>query len=72
MVIDEWFNAVILVLYDVLQRDKRRSSETREEQIGRVLGKIGPSMFLTSMTEVCAFFLGGYLWLLSISLLFVA
>jgi len=41
-----------------LQRDKRRASETREEQIGRVLGKIGPSMMLTSVTEATAFFLG--------------
>ncbi|KAF6030906.1 NPC1 [Bugula neritina] len=49
----------IFILVNALGRDQRAVSETREEQIGRVLGKIGPSMLLTSLTEVCAFFLGG-------------
>ena len=44
--------------YILYQRDQRRNYETKEQQIGRVLGKIGPSMMLTSFTEVCAFFLG--------------
>ncbi|XP_067952153.1 NPC intracellular cholesterol transporter 1-like [Watersipora subatra] len=48
----------IFILVNALGRDRRLVGESREEQIGRVLGKIGPSMMLTSFTEVCAFFLG--------------
>ncbi|KAM4578085.1 NPC1-like intracellular cholesterol transporter 1 [Fundulus diaphanus] len=40
------------------QRDVRRSGETREEQIGRVLGKVAPSMLLCSLSESVCFFLG--------------
>ena len=42
----------------VLQRDKRQSHECLEDQIGRILGKVGPSMLLTSVSESLAFFLG--------------
>ena len=41
-----------------VQRDKRGPNETLEEQIGRVLGRAGPSMLLTSISESVAFFLG--------------
>lgn len=40
------------------QRDVRRSGEKREEQIGRVLGNVAPSMFLCSLSESVCFFLG--------------
>uniref|UniRef100_A0A3Q2T462 NPC1 like intracellular cholesterol transporter 1 n=1 Tax=Fundulus heteroclitus TaxID=8078 RepID=A0A3Q2T462_FUNHE len=40
------------------QRDVRRSGETREEQIGRVLGQVAPSMLLCSLSESVCFFLG--------------
>ncbi|KAK3540401.1 hypothetical protein QTP70_030416 [Hemibagrus guttatus] len=40
------------------QRDVRRPEETREEQIGRVLGNVAPSMLLCSMSESVCFFLG--------------
>ncbi|XP_024861904.1 NPC1-like intracellular cholesterol transporter 1 isoform X2 [Kryptolebias marmoratus] len=40
------------------QRDARRSGETREEQIGRVLGQVAPSMLLCSLSESVCFFLG--------------
>uniref|UniRef100_A0A8B9JAI1 NPC1 like intracellular cholesterol transporter 1 n=1 Tax=Astyanax mexicanus TaxID=7994 RepID=A0A8B9JAI1_ASTMX len=40
------------------QRDERRSGETREEQIGRVLGSVAPSMLLCSLSESVCFFLG--------------
>ncbi|XP_058245455.1 NPC1-like intracellular cholesterol transporter 1 isoform X2 [Hemibagrus wyckioides] len=39
-------------------RDVRRPDETREEQIGRVLGNVAPSMLLCSMSESVCFFLG--------------
>uniref|UniRef100_A0A8C9TY93 NPC1 like intracellular cholesterol transporter 1 n=1 Tax=Scleropages formosus TaxID=113540 RepID=A0A8C9TY93_SCLFO len=40
------------------QRDKRRPGETREEHIGRVLGRVAPSMLLCSLSESICFFLG--------------
>ncbi|XP_036382087.1 NPC1-like intracellular cholesterol transporter 1 [Megalops cyprinoides] len=40
------------------QRDKRRPGERREEQIGRVLGNVAPSMLLCSLSESICFFLG--------------
>ncbi|KAJ8400104.1 hypothetical protein AAFF_G00401430 [Aldrovandia affinis] len=40
------------------QRDERRSGESREEQIGRVLGSVAPSMLLCSASESICFFLG--------------
>uniref|UniRef100_A0A669C7F4 NPC1 like intracellular cholesterol transporter 1 n=1 Tax=Oreochromis niloticus TaxID=8128 RepID=A0A669C7F4_ORENI len=40
------------------QRDVRRPHETREEQIGRVLGNVAPSMLLCSLSESVCFFLG--------------
>ncbi|KAG5840507.1 hypothetical protein ANANG_G00189540 [Anguilla anguilla] len=49
-------NIFILVLE--YQRDERRPGERREEQIGRVLGSVAPSMLLCSMSESICFFLG--------------
>ncbi|TRY92855.1 hypothetical protein DNTS_015608 [Danionella cerebrum] len=40
------------------QRDLRRPGESREEQIGRVLGNVAPSMLLCSLSESVCFFLG--------------
>ncbi|XP_036434323.1 NPC1-like intracellular cholesterol transporter 1 [Colossoma macropomum] len=40
------------------QRDVRQPGEMREEQIGRVLGSVAPSMLLCSMSESVCFFLG--------------
>uniref|UniRef100_A0A3B4VJF4 NPC1 like intracellular cholesterol transporter 1 n=1 Tax=Seriola dumerili TaxID=41447 RepID=A0A3B4VJF4_SERDU len=39
------------------QRDVRRPGEKREEQIGRVLGNVAPSMLLCSLSESVCFFL---------------
>ncbi|CAL8347091.1 unnamed protein product [Lota lota] len=40
------------------QRDMRRPGESREMQIGRVLGNVAPSMLLCSLSESICFFLG--------------
>lgn len=48
----------IFILVQTYQRDQRHSHETLEDQIGRILGKVGPSMLLTSVSESLAFFLG--------------
>lgn len=47
-----------LTLRFSLQRDVRRPGEKREEQIGRVLGTVAPSMLLCSLSESICFFLG--------------
>ncbi|XP_055955668.1 NPC intracellular cholesterol transporter 1 [Patella vulgata] len=48
----------IFILVQSFQREKRLANETLDEQIGRVVGKVGPSMLLTSTSESIAFFLG--------------
>uniref|UniRef100_A0A3Q2Y502 NPC1 like intracellular cholesterol transporter 1 n=1 Tax=Hippocampus comes TaxID=109280 RepID=A0A3Q2Y502_HIPCM len=40
------------------QRDVRKPGEEREQQIGRVLGNVAPSMLLCSLSESVCFFLG--------------
>ncbi|XP_061674574.1 NPC1-like intracellular cholesterol transporter 1 [Syngnathoides biaculeatus] len=40
------------------QRDVRMPGEKREQQIGRVLGNVAPSMLLCSLSEAVCFFLG--------------
>lgn len=47
------------------QRDEGHPDEELEDRIGRLLGKVGPSMLLASCSESLAFFLGGclLLWL---------
>ncbi|KAM4676338.1 NPC1-like intracellular cholesterol transporter 1 [Discoglossus pictus] len=49
-------NIFIFVLE--LQRDERKEGERREEQIGRVLGTVAPSMLLCSISESLCFFMG--------------
>lgn len=45
------------------QRDVRKPGEKREEQIGRVLGSVAPSMLLCSLSESVCFFLGKFCFL---------
>ncbi|KAK2584243.1 hypothetical protein KPH14_006655 [Odynerus spinipes] len=49
----------IFILVQTHQRESRRPNETVPEHIGRILGQVGPSMLLTSVSESCCFFLGG-------------
>lgn len=49
---------VTLPVSTFAQRDVRRPQEKREEQIGRVLGNVAPSMLLCSLSESVCFFLG--------------
>ncbi|KAF5295230.1 hypothetical protein FQR65_LT10514 [Abscondita terminalis] len=49
----------IFILVQTHQRDRRKPNETHAEHIGRILGHVGPSMLLTSISESCCFFLGG-------------
>ncbi|CAH0588864.1 unnamed protein product [Chrysodeixis includens] len=48
----------IFILVQTNQREGRRPNETVAEHIGRTLGQVGPSMFLTSASESVCFFLG--------------
>lgn len=49
----------IFILVQTHQRDIKRANETHAEHIGRVLGKVGPSILLSSISESTCFFLGG-------------
>lgn len=49
----------IFILVQTHQRDARRPNESHADHVGRILGKVGPSMLLTSVSESCCFFLGG-------------
>ncbi|EPQ13409.1 Niemann-Pick C1 protein [Myotis brandtii] len=48
----------IFILVQTYQRDERLEGETLDQQLGRVLGEVAPSMFLSSFSETVAFFLG--------------
>jgi len=48
----------IFILVQTYQRDERLQGETLDQQLGRVLGEVAPSMFLSSFSEAVAFFLG--------------
>ncbi|XP_054439425.1 NPC intracellular cholesterol transporter 1 [Pteronotus mesoamericanus] len=48
----------IFILVQTYQRDERLQGETLDQQLGRVLGEVAPSMFLSSFSETVAFFLG--------------
>ncbi|XP_042636184.1 NPC intracellular cholesterol transporter 1 [Orycteropus afer afer] len=48
----------IFILVQTYQRDERLQEETLDQQVGRVLGEVAPSMFLSSFSETVAFFLG--------------
>ncbi|XP_065652325.1 NPC intracellular cholesterol transporter 1 isoform X2 [Hydra vulgaris] len=49
----------IFILVQALQWDDRLPNETVGEQVGRVLGMVGPSMLLSSLSESVAFGFGG-------------
>jgi len=48
----------IFILVQTYQRDVRQSHESLEDQIGRIVGQVAPSMLLTGISESVAFFLG--------------
>lgn len=48
----------IFILVQTHQREIKQPDETFAEHIGRTLGKVGPSIMLTSVSESCCFFLG--------------
>ena len=50
----------IFILVQTFQRHGIRESVPIEDQIGVVVGKVAPSMLLTSLSESIAFFLGEY------------
>ncbi|CAF4106049.1 unnamed protein product, partial [Rotaria sp. Silwood2] len=48
----------IFILTQSIQRDRLLPNEDVETQIGRIVGRVGPAMLLTSVSESIAFFLG--------------
>ncbi|GFS02925.1 niemann-Pick C1 protein, partial [Elysia marginata] len=47
----------IFILVQTYQREELREGESVEHLVARVVGKVGPSMLLTSLSESLAFFL---------------
>ena len=45
----------IYVMVQTYQNDEQHEFETTEEQISRIVGKVGPSMLLTGTTQAAAF-----------------
>lgn len=48
----------IFILVQTHQRTQKKPNESSAEHIGRTLGKVGPSMLITSVSECCCFLLG--------------
>uniref|UniRef100_A0AAY5ECK4 SSD domain-containing protein n=1 Tax=Electrophorus electricus TaxID=8005 RepID=A0AAY5ECK4_ELEEL len=48
----------IFIIVQTFQRDERMQHEELHQQIGRILGDVAPGMFLSSLSETVAFFLG--------------
>lgn len=48
----------IFIMVQTHQREPRKLNETNEDHIGRTLGKVGPSILITSLSESTCFFLG--------------
>lgn len=50
----------IFILVQAFEKDPIRKEEHRhvEKYVGRILGKIGPSVLLAGISESCCFFLG--------------
>lgn len=49
----------IFILVQTWQREPRLEGETVEQHVGRVVGKVAPSMLLSTCAETLCFFLGG-------------
>ena len=52
----------IFILVQALQRDIRMPGEAVPQQVGRVLGVVGPSMLLSSFSESVAFGFGKFIF----------
>ncbi|XP_060679902.1 NPC intracellular cholesterol transporter 1 [Hemiscyllium ocellatum] len=48
----------IFIIVQTFRRDTRLQNESIDQQIGRVLGEVAPSIFLSAFSETVAFFLG--------------
>ncbi|XP_063588187.1 NPC intracellular cholesterol transporter 1-like [Penaeus indicus] len=49
----------IFILVQTWQREPRQEGESLEDHVGRVVGKVAPSMLLSTCAEALCFFLGG-------------
>jgi len=52
----------IFILVQALQRDIRLPGESVHDQVGRVVGVVGPSMLLSSLSESVAFGFGMFIF----------
>jgi Niemann-Pick C1 protein len=49
----------IFILTQTYQRSPKLSKETHSQHVGRIVGRVAPSMLLSSVSESTCFFLGG-------------
>lgn len=52
-----YFNSAFFFFF---KRDERLQEETLDQQLGRILGEVAPTMFLSSFSETSAFFFGKF------------
>ena len=48
----------IFIFVHTHQREGRKKDETHAQHVGRTLGRVGPSMLLTSVSEAACFLIG--------------
>ena len=48
----------IFIMVQTHQREQKLPGESHTSHIGRIVGEVGPSMLLSSVSESCCFFLG--------------
>ena len=51
----------IFILIHTYEKNPKCDDETIHEHVGRILGEVGPSMLLTSISECLCFLIGQYL-----------
>ncbi|XP_042881806.1 NPC intracellular cholesterol transporter 1-like [Penaeus japonicus] len=65
-----WMTAVgvgnLFLLVQTWQREPRQEGESVEDHVGRVVGKVAPSMLLSTCAEALCFFLAGRFWSIGI------
>lgn len=54
------YRKILIVHFSFFKRDERLQEETLDQQLGRILGEVAPTMFLSSFSETSAFFFGNF------------
>lgn len=54
------YRKILIVHFFSFKRDERLQEEALDQQLGRILGEVAPTMFLSSFSETSAFFFGNF------------